>query len=64
MFLFTDLLNKIEKYLRDVLSKEKLSYGAEKQRKNLVEQIEVVKLPPSLPPMREGNSFLATNNYA
>jgi hypothetical protein len=49
-FLFTDLLPGIEDYLSNVLANETLSEYAEEQRQYFLERLDIIKLPPSIPP--------------
>lgn len=45
-----ELLPGIENFLCDVLAKEKLSHDAKEQCKYYVERLEILKLPPTIPP--------------
>lgn len=50
LFYFSELLPGIENFLCDVLAKEKLSHDAKEQCKYYVERLEILKLPPTIPP--------------
>ena len=49
-----ELLPGIDNYLCQVLAKEKLSKAAEKKRQYFLERLDILKLPPSLPPRPDG----------
>ena len=49
-FVLVELLPGIEKYLRTTLAKETLSDLADKQRLYFIERLDVLQLPPHLPP--------------
>ena len=53
-----DLWPEVEKYLSQTLLGEKLSERAETERNALLEQIEIAKLPPGLPPRQDGEYFV------
>ncbi|XP_025081557.1 uncharacterized protein LOC112556614 isoform X4 [Pomacea canaliculata] len=48
--LWQELLPGIEEFLVRILPQEKLSRGAEERRQYFVERLDILKLPPSLPP--------------
>jgi len=50
LYIFSDLLPGIEEFLCNVLAKEKLSTYAEEQRQYYLERLDIIKLPPSIPP--------------
>ena len=54
MLSLSELLPGIENFLTTVLAKEKLSKLAERKRLYYVERLDVLKLPPTLPPRPEG----------
>lgn len=49
-FFLPELLPGIEEFLVRILPQEKLSRGAEERRQYFVERLDILKLPPSLPP--------------
>lgn len=56
-FFFLELLPGIEEFLCSVLSEEKLSPLAEERRQYYLERLDILKLPPSLPPRPSGESY-------
>ncbi|XP_052227306.1 uncharacterized protein LOC127842029 isoform X2 [Dreissena polymorpha] len=52
-----DLLPGIEQFLSNVLANEKLSPFAEEQRQYFLERLDIIKLPPSIPPRPRPNSL-------
>ena len=58
-FCVTELLPGIEEFLTATLEKEKLSILAEKKRKVFLERLEILRLPPSLPPRPDGKIALS-----
>ncbi|KAF6031460.1 hypothetical protein EB796_010233 [Bugula neritina] len=49
-----ELLPGIEKFLRTTLAKESLSAFAENRRLSFVERLDILQLPPHLPPKPDG----------
>ena len=62
--LFSELLPGIEEFLVKALAREKLALATEKKRLFFIERLEVIKMPPSLPPGRgpRPTGRLSTNN--
>lgn len=58
LFLLSDLMPGIEDYLSNVLANETLSEYAEERRQYFLERLDIIKLPPSIPPRPQCKSYL------
>ncbi len=61
-FLFAELLPGIEEFLVKALARERLAAATEKKRLFFIERLEVIKMPPSLPPDRRPGQSRARND--
>ena len=57
-----ELLPGIEEFLVKALARERLAPATEKKRLFFVERLEVIKMPPSLPPSRD-HRLTGQSNY-
>ncbi len=53
-YIFSELLPGIEEFLVKALAQEELSAASEKKRLFFIERLDIIKMPPSLPPRPPG----------